>query len=44
MDVNGAVQDLMTNINDALEGDNVAQDIQSAVWDMLKKINIEVPK
>lgn len=44
-EIKNAVNKFTEKINRALQGDNIADDIQKAVWDLLKDldINIEFP-
>ncbi|MDK2824327.1 MAG: hypothetical protein PWQ67_1125 [Clostridia bacterium] len=38
-----AVDTFREKVNDALKGENAAQDIQKAVYEMLKDLNIPTP-
>lgn len=41
-DINAAVSEFTARINKALQGDNIAEDIQKAVWDLLKDLDVNV--
>ena len=41
-EVKAAVDVFKGKIDDALKGNNVVQDIQEAVWDLLKDLGVEL--